>query len=598
MARRKEGSPQSALAANLAADRRWVCTGTPMPNVLHCNSDEDEKDLQKLGSLLSDFLMVEPYASAKDTFRTVIAKPFLEQQFQGYEKLRDLMHRVMVRNRQEDIERDVKLPALYERLVMLDFGRYQRIIHNCLLSFFGTNAILSQREHQDYFFHPSQKKALREAVQNLFSSCFWYAVSHLPESVASTVENVEEGLQFAEERGYSAEDVAQLTAIKATLRDALNDDSWLQVVRTQEVVYGVSHCPPTLQTKAVVAPVNVSSHNGSYEYLIHAKNIEAFRKHVKVVGDDSSEQLYGDEPILETPKPRSPDFESLQYISPEPHTTVDDGMAVQIQRDRSAIVSTSSVKLTYLADQIIKYAPHEKIIVYAQFNNEIYYVHELCRLAKIRCILFHRQQRVSERAHSITTFNTSDHAPVIIMDTRLAAWGIDLSSASRVYFISPVWQHDMERQAIKRAHRIGCRRPVHVETLVIRGSVEEDIVKRRGELVHATHPAKKLTDDGKMRGILSSAHLINFPDNDEPAKNFARLEMPIALLAGKCSTAVDYYAQQDTSTPRIGQQDDQGGEGLRKRYDGHEDATQQIKRRRQNLMGFSATHVNRRVQFT
>jgi SNF2 family DNA or RNA helicase len=92
------------------------------------------------------------------------------------------------------------------------------------------------------------------------------------------------------------------------------------------------------------------------------------------------------------------------------------------------------------------------------------------------------QQSNSERSQTILTFNTSDNTNVIIMSVQVAAYGIDLSSASRVYFVSPVWQTAMEQQAIKRAHRIGQTKPVYVETIVIRSSIEENMLKRRAML--------------------------------------------------------------------------------------------------------------------
>ncbi|KAJ1932223.1 hypothetical protein FBU59_006446, partial [Linderina macrospora] len=96
------------------------------------------------------------------------------------------------------------------------------------------------------------------------------------------------------------------------------------------------------------------------------------------------------------------------------------------------------------------------------------------------------------------------------MDVHLAAYGIDLSTASRVWFMSPVWQSARERQAIKRAHRLGQTRPVFVETLVMEGSVEEDLWRRRQELVKAKNDelVRAIEEDGKMRSVLSNARFI------------------------------------------------------------------------------------------
>lgn len=71
------------------------------------------------------------------------------------------------------------------------------------------------------------------------------------------------------------------------------------------------------------------------------------------------------------------------------------------------------------------------------------------------------------------------------MDITQAAFGLDMQSASRIYFLSPVLNPQVEAQAVGRARRISQNKPVTVETLVLRGSVEEVIVRRRGEMTRA-----------------------------------------------------------------------------------------------------------------
>jgi SNF2 family DNA or RNA helicase len=78
----------------------------------------------------------------------------------------------------------------------------------------------------------------------------------------------------------------------------------------------------------------------------------------------------------------------------------------------------------------------------------------------------------ARRSQYIVTFNSSPHYRVMIMETKVAAHGLNVTSASRVVCMNACWQRSVERQAIKRAHRIGQTREVYVETLVLKDTIE------------------------------------------------------------------------------------------------------------------------------
>ncbi|KAI9004739.1 SNF2 family N-terminal domain-containing protein [Gaertneriomyces semiglobifer] len=491
MGQRKLANNQVGMAARLECDRVWICTGTPMPNALRAVGNEEERfDLDRLGGLVTECLRIEPFASSPGLFTKVITKPFLQGGFRGFEKLQSLMHRIMIRNRPADVALDVVLPPLHQRIVCLDFNRHQRLVHNCLIALIGSNAVLSQRQHQDYFFHPSNAQALRAVTTNLFSSCFWFGGRVLRDNVVSALKNVDEGLEKTVERGFSAADTAQLQSIREHLAEALSDSLWNRIVDTDDVVYEVSGWPKMLNDMepdaAMLTFVNKLLPSTS---LVHAKDIEALQKH----------QL---------------------------KSSVDG----QVTKLDTFILSTSSTKLSYIADELLKHAFTEKTIIFGQSDRELYYCRELCGVLRIRCLLFHKSMKVSERAHNITTFNTSENVSVLIMDVRLGAWGIDLSSASRVYFLSPVWHQDVESQAIKRAHRIGSKRAVYVETLVINGTVEEDVMSRRKELANKAGQSRHVTDDGKMRNILSRG---SFIQPSESTQCFHLMKRPCPVMPAK-----------------------------------------------------------------
>ncbi|KAJ1656228.1 hypothetical protein IWQ61_004157 [Dispira simplex] len=67
------------------------------------------------------------------------------------------------------------------------------------------------------------------------------------------------------------------------------------------------------------------------------------------------------------------------------------------------------------------------------------------------------------------------------MPTWMAFSEVDLTVASRVYFFSPMWYDLIEAQAIQRVHRTGQTRAVHVETLVLRNTLEDTAYSFKGK---------------------------------------------------------------------------------------------------------------------
>jgi hypothetical protein len=99
------------------------------------------------------------------------------------------------------------------------------------------------------------------------------------------------------------------------------------------------------------------------------------------------------------------------------------------------------------------------------------------------------------------------------MDITQAAFGLDMRSASRIYFINPVLNPQVEAQAVGRARRISQHRRVTVETLVLRGSLEEVIVARRGALTLAEHhKLKNILDDRPIYDWILNARISPLPD--------------------------------------------------------------------------------------
>lgn len=141
------------------------------------------------------------------------------------------------------------------------------------------------------------------------------------------------------------------------------------------------------------------------------------------------------------------------------------------------------------------------------------------------------------------------------MDLKQAGQGLHVAAASRVYIVSPIWDSAVESQAVKRAHRIGQGREVFVETLVLGGTIEEAMVRRReesnkvddGDEIASAEiedvAEKEMKTKGKRNSVNTTGHPIledsgmvkvlkdvEFLTHHDGEEKFASLEKPISLF--------------------------------------------------------------------
>ena len=211
----------------------------------------------------------------------------------------------------------------------------------------------------------------------------------------------------------------------------------------------------------------------------------------------------------------------------------------------SKIIGTASAKLSYLLDQVTALHQHEKTLIFYDGDHIAYYIAQAFDLLGIRYLIYTRTLSLARQNAYITTFNTTETFRVLLMNIHQAAHGLHIASASRVFFVNPVWQPNVEAQAIKRAHRIGQTRPVYVETLVLKDTLEDHMLQRRKGMTAQEHQKaeKSLLDDDTMSTIIKNARFIPIlqEEIDGVSDQVARLLTPQQLFGrtGKGDGAVD-----------------------------------------------------------
>ena len=177
---------------------------------------------------------------------------------------------------------------------------------------------------------------------------------------------------------------------------------------------------------------------------------------------------------------------------------------------KTRLSGTASAKLSYLLDRVISLHASEKILIFYEGDNIAYYVAQALELLGIQYLIYTGSLSAERKSAYIATFNATETFRILLMDVHQAAHGLHIAAASRVFFVNPVWQPAVEAQAIKRAHRIGQTKPVYVETLVLRDTLEDQMLKRRKNMtVQEHHKAEKsLLDDDVMAQLIKDADFI------------------------------------------------------------------------------------------
>ena len=105
---------------------------------------------------------------------------------------------------------------------------------------------------------------------------------------------------------------------------------------------------------------------------------------------------------------------------------------------QSRIVGTTSAKLSYLISQILKYYQQEKILVFYDGENAAYYIAQMLELLHIKHEIYAKSLAAHLKSEYVVRFDQETQDRVLLMDVRNAAYGLNLPSASRIFFVNPL----------------------------------------------------------------------------------------------------------------------------------------------------------------
>lgn len=610
------------------ADRRWVVSGTPAKDQLlgvevdlavHDDGAdvevrqsremmlEQRKDfsiledasgaISSLGSLATNFLKVQPWA-VSDREERIYWDDYIyrhehltRRTYSGFSLcLRRALEQLVVKSRFADVEKDITLPPLHHRVVLLEPSFYDKLTANLFIQVLRANAVTSERTDADYLFHPNSRKARYQLITNLRQSNFtWTGFSE--EDVQKTLKVSEEyllkedtsctdtdrrllgesialakvaaespgwkALSWAHEVGMFVEDWPEDSAASWSLGGSGSSPPLLvgitQLLKAQTLVDSqLSATDPTdgLQAAGNAARAEIDEVEERTAEIKKKKNNDIMTSKSVPSSCVLEEVAASKRHPVSTPGKTSPKKGASMACAPDagdgastaPRTASPKKRMAQEKTDhelsedsplkQTSVIGTTSSKLSYLLEQIRLHHEQEKILIFYDSDNNAYYIAQCLELLHIKHRIYAKSLKNKLRSQYVVAFREDPTIRVMLLDIRCGALGLDINSASRIYFINPCNRPNIEAQAIKRAHRIGQTRPVYVETLVAKGTVEEAIFERAKAMTRTEHQVTKtLEDDQKIKDIVMEAPAIPV----DPAEAFgerqmARLQTPLQVF--------------------------------------------------------------------
>jgi SNF2 family DNA or RNA helicase len=164
-----------------------------------------------------------------------------------------------------------------------------------------------------------------------------------------------------------------------------------------------------------------------------------------------------------------------------------------------------SSKLKVFGDMVAELlANQHKALVFSQFVGHLTILRRFLDDKKISYQYLDGSTPARERQVRIKAFQNGE-GDLFLISLKAGGFGLNLTAADYVIHMDPWWNPAVEDQASDRAHRMGQTRPVTVYRLVVKGSIEEQIVKLHKE---KRDLAEGLLAGSEMAGKMSASELL------------------------------------------------------------------------------------------
>lgn len=452
------------LSVSLTASNRWLLTGTPTPNT-------PNSQLSSLQPMLR-FLREEAYGQDQTSWESGILRPFEAKMDEGRNRLLQLLGRCMISARKKDLR---MIPECIKTAVFLNFNEEHAKSYNELVVTVRRNILMADwndPSHVESLLNPKQWKFRSNLIRNVRLSCC--VAGHI--KVTDAGQDIQETMDILVENGLDpgSEEYGFIRFNILYGGNCMRCEEWCRL--------------------PVITPCR---------HLLCLDCVALNSEKCTFPGCENLYEMQSPETLArpENPNPKWPVPKDL--IELQPSYKQDDW--------NPDWQSTSSSKVSYLVKRLkdlqevnkitdncindgkdvnALFLPFgknmasarstnrsvEKVLIFSQFLEHIHVIEQQLTIAGIKFVGMYSPMHSVNKVKSLATFQHDEECMALLMDGS-AALGLDLSFVTHVFLMEPIWDKSMEEQVISRAHRMGATRPIHVETLAMHGTIEEQMLK-------------------------------------------------------------------------------------------------------------------------
>lgn len=440
----------SRACYEIAAEHRWVLTGTPIVN-----------RLEDLFSLVR-FLRVEPWNNFS-FWRTFITVPFESKNFVRALDVVQTVLEPLVMRRTKDMKTPdgqflVPLPPKHIEIVDIELSEPERAVYDYIF------------KHAKRAFDTNMEAG---TVMKAFTSIF-AQILRLRQSCCHPVLVRNQDIVADEEEANMAADVAAgladdmdlqslIERFTATTDDASTTNNFGAHVLKQIRDEAVNECPICAEEPMIDQAVTGCWHSACkkclLDYIKHQTDRNEVprcfqcREHINI--RDIFEVIRHDD---------DPETPSTPGASPEPR--------ISLQRVGANDSSAKIVALISHLRRLRQEHPKMKSLVISQFTSFLTLISSALTRHKISFLRLDGSMSQKARAAVLSEFQSTNKFCVLLLSLKAGGVGLNLTSAKRVYMMDPWWSFAVEAQAIDRVHRMGQEDEVRVYRFIVRGSVE------------------------------------------------------------------------------------------------------------------------------